>query len=509
MLKVILAFRRKSLPRQMAQPIDREDQLKVISSLIGAEAEPQISGPTFQRVNVLSGEVATQAKGASSSDAKRACDVAAAAFPTWSALGPNARRLLLLKAADILFARTEEFVEVMMAEIGATRAWAGFNVTLGIGMLREAAALTTQVRGETMPSDRPGCFAMSVRKPVGVVLGIAPWNGPLVLGVRAIAAPLACGNTVILKGSEVSPGTHGMIGQIFRDAGFPAGVVNVILNAPNDAPEVVGEMIAHPAVRRINFTGSTATGRVIARMCAEHLKPVVLELGGKAPLIVFDDADLDSAAAAAAFGAFMNSGQICMSTERIIVHASVADAFVQKLAHKAKALTAGDPRTGANPLGPLIDPKAAIAVTSLIDDAVSKGAMLHGEADHDKALMSARLVTGVTPDMRIYHEESFGPVTAVITFTEEDDAIRIANDTEFGLTAAVFTQNISRGLRVADQIDSGMCHINGPTIHDEAHMPFGGVKASGYGRFGGAAGISEFTELRWITVDTQQIHYPI
>lgn len=484
--------------------------MKVAYSIIGAESgSPQENAHTFDRVDVLTGEVATRAQGASVADAIRACEVAAEAFPAWSALGPNARRTLLLKAADALAARTDDFVATMMAEIGATRAWAGFNVHLGVGMLREAAAQTTQVRGETMPSDRPGCFAMSVRKPVGVVLGIAPWNGPLVLGVRAIATPLACGNTVILKGSEISPGTHAMIGEVFRDAGFPEGVVNVVLNAPADAADVVGAMIAHPAVRRVNFTGSTRTGRTIAKMCAEQLKPVVLELGGKAPLLVFDDADLDEAAAAAAFGAFMNSGQICMSTERLIVHEAVADDFVKRLSNKAEALAAGDPRNGNAPLGPLIDPKAADAVADLIQDAVAKGAKLHGATGHDRAIMSARFLTGVTPEMRIYHEESFGPVTTVMTFADEAEAVRIANDTEFGLTASVFTKDISRGLRVADRIDSGMCHVNGPTIHDEAHMPFGGVKSSGYGRFGGAAGIAEFTELRWITVDTQHVHYPI
>lgn len=483
--------------------------MKLVRSIIGAETEARADAAVFDRINALTGDVATRVQGANKEDARRACDAAAAAFPAWSELGPTARRMLLLKAADIMASRADEFIACMMGEIGATRAWAGFNVHLGTGMLREAAALTTQVRGETMPSDRAGCFAMSVRKPVGVVLGIAPWNGPLVLGARAIAAPLACGNTVILKGSEVSPGTHAMIGDVFRDAGFPDGVVNVILNAPADAADVVAEMIAHPAVRRVNFTGSTHTGRIIARLCAEQLKPVVLELGGKAPLIVFEDADLDEAAAAAAFGAFMNSGQICMSTERLIVHESVADAFIAKLAAKAKGLKAADPRDGTAPLGPLIDPKAATTVAALIDDAVAKGAKLYGASTHDQAIMSARFVTGITPDMRLYHEESFGPVTTVITFTDEADAIRIANDTEFGLTAAVFTQNIARGLRVADQLDTGMCHVNGPTIHDEAHMPFGGVKSSGYGRFGGVAGIAEFTELRWITVDTQHVHYPI
>lgn len=483
--------------------------MKLTRSLIGAEHASRPDCVTFDRADVMTGAVATRTEGASADEARLACDVAAAAFPAWAALGPSARRVLLLKAADALAARTDDFIATMMAEIGATRAWAGFNVHLGVGMLREAAALTTQVRGETMPSDRPGCFAMSVRKPVGVVLGIAPWNGPLVLGVRAIAAPLACGNTVILKGSEISPGTHAMIGEVFRDAGFPDGVVNVVLNAPADAAEVVGEMIRHSAVRRINFTGSTATGRIIARMCADQLKPVVLELGGKAPLVVFEDADLDEAVAAAAFGAFMNSGQICMSTERLIVHESVVEAFVTKFEQKASALVAGDPRQGTALLGPLIDPKAATAVQDMVEDALAKGAKLHGGSSHEQAIMSARFLTGVTPDMRIYHEESFGPITAVTTFRDEAEAVRIANDTEFGLTAAVFTNDISRGLRVADQLDTGMCHVNGPTIHDEAHMPFGGVKASGYGRFGGAAGIAEFTELRWITVDTQHVHYPI
>ncbi|WP_313802316.1 aldehyde dehydrogenase [Sphingobium sp.] len=465
--------------------------------------------PEFERVNILTGEVATRVRAARVEDAIRACDVASAAFPAWAALGPNARRLLLLKAADALAARADEFVATMMAEIGATAGWAGFNVHLGVGLLREAASQTTYIRGETIPSDRPGCFAMSVRKPAGVVLGMAPWNGPLILGVRAIATPLACGNTVILKGSEVSPGTHALIGEVFRDAGFPEGVVNVVLNAPTDAADIVGAMIAHPAVRRVNFTGSTHTGRIIAKTCAEHLKPIVLELGGKAPLLVFEDADLDEAVAAAAFGAFMNSGQICMSTERLIVHEAVAQDFVALLAKKAESLVASDPRNGNAPLGPVIDARAAAAVTSLIDDALSKGAKLFGQTGPNATIMSARFLTGVTPEMRIYHEESFGPITTILTFADEAEALRIANDTEFGLTSSVFTKDISRGLRVADKLDAGMCHINGPTIHDEAHMPFGGVKASGYGRFGGTAGIAEFTELRWITVDTQHLHYPI
>ncbi|MCJ9736338.1 aldehyde dehydrogenase family protein, partial [Bradyrhizobium sp. PRIMUS42] len=277
------------------------------------------------------------------SDADAAAAAAAAALPGWSALGPNARRSLLLKAADVLEAKRDAFIKIMMAEIGTTDVWSGFNVKLATGMLREAASLTTQIAGEVIPSDKPGCISMSVRQPAGVCLGIAPWNAPIILGVRAVATPLACGNTVVLKASELCPGTHRLIGDVFRDAGFPPGVVNIVTNAPAEAAAVVERLIANPAVRRINFTGSTRVGRVVAELAGRHLKPVLLELGGKAPLVVLDDADLDAAVAAVAFGAFINQGQVCMSTERVIVDEAVAASFVDKLAKKAGALPAGDP----------------------------------------------------------------------------------------------------------------------------------------------------------------------
>jgi acyl-CoA reductase-like NAD-dependent aldehyde dehydrogenase len=463
----------------------------------------------FERRNPVSGIVATRAAAANVADAQAAADSAAAAFPAWAALGPNARRALLLKAADAIEARGADFADAMAAETGATAGWAGFNVHLAASMLREAAALTTQVTGEVIPSDRPGCVALSVRQPAGVVLGIAPWNAPVILGVRAVATPLACGNTVVLKASEMCPRTHRLIGDAFRDAGFPAGVVNVVTNAPADAPAIVAALVRHKAVRRVNFTGSTKVGRIIAALCAEQLKPVLLELGGKAPLLVLDDADLDEAVAAAAFGAYMNSGQICMSTERIIVDEAIADAFVAKFAAKVATLRAGDPREGKAPLGSVVDPSAARCIAGLIEDAIGKGAVLHQAADPDGTLLSAAVLDRVTPDMAIHADESFGPVTAIIRVSGEEEAIRVANDSDYGLTSAVFTRDTARGLRVAQRIDAGMCHINGPTVHDEAQMPFGGTKASGYGRFGGKAGIAEFTELRWITIDTQPGHYPI
>jgi len=467
------------------------------------------SAATFDRLNPVTGEVATTAPAASVADANAACDAAAAAFPVWSALGPNARRALLMKAAAALEAKAPQFIEAMMGEIGATQGWAGFNLMLAAGIVREAAAMTTQISGEVIPSDKPGCIAMALREPVGVMLGIAPWNAPIILGVRAIAMPLACGNTVVLKASEQCPRTHGLIVEAFEEAGLPKGAVTLVSNAPKDAAEIVGALVDHPAVRRINFTGSTAVGKIIAVRAAGHLKPVLLELGGKAPLIVLDDADLDEAVKAAAFGAFMNSGQICMSTERIIVVDSIADAFVEKFAAKVGTMPVGDPREGKTPLGAVVDQKTVDHVKSLIADALGAGAVQVNGSDSHGVLMPAHVIDKVTPEMKLFRDESFGPVVGIVRARDEAHAIELANDTEYGLSAAVFTKDTARGLRVARQIKSGICHVNGPTVHDEAQMPFGGTKASGYGRFGGKAGIDSFTELRWITIETQPGHYPI
>lgn len=463
----------------------------------------------FTRLNPLTGLPASSALAMQTGDIADIAARAGAAFSNWSRTGPNARRALLMKAAAALEARADAFVEAMMGEIGATKGWALFNLGLAASMVREAAAITTQISGDVIPSDKPGCIAMAVREPVGVILGIAPWNAPIILGVRAIAVPLACGNCVILKASETCPRTHELIVDAFADAGFPDGVVNIVTNAPADAADIVGALIDAPEVRRINFTGSTAVGRIIAQRAAQHLKPCLLELGGKAPLIILDDADLDEAVKAAAFGAFMNQGQICMSTERIIVVDAVADAFVAAFSAKAKSMPTGDPREGTTPLGAVVDVKTVAHVNGLIDDAMAKGAKIVAGGKSDSVLMPATVIDHVSHTMSIYRDESFGPIVAVIRARDEADAIHIANDSDYGLSASVFTKDTARGLRVARQIRSGICHVNGPTVHDEAQMPFGGVGASGYGRFGGKAGIDSFTELRWITIETQPGHYPI
>jgi acyl-CoA reductase-like NAD-dependent aldehyde dehydrogenase len=473
------------------------------------DGKPRSSAAFFERIDPLSGAVATRAAAASVADANAAADSAAAAFPVWSLRGPNERRTLLLAAAEAMNARAADFVAAMMTEIGATEGWARFNLTLAVSMIREAAALTTQIAGEVIPSDKPGCVSLALREPAGVVLGIAPWNAPIILGVRAVATPLACGNTVILKGSEVCPRTHELIVQAFIDAGFTGGIVNFIANAPKDAGEIVGALIDHPAVRRINFTGSTAVGRIVAVRAAQNLKPVLLELGGKAPLLVLEDADLDEAVKAAAFGAFMNQGQICMSTERIIVVDAVSDAFAEKFRAKVLTMATADPRSGTAPLGAVVDQKTVQHVESLVADALSHGAVRATGGDSNGVLMPATVVDRVTPAMRLFREESFGPVVALCRARDETHSIALANDTDYGLSAAVFTRDAARGLRVARQIKSGICHINGPTVHDEAQMPFGGMKASGHGRFGGRAAVDAFTELRWITLETLPGRFPI
>ncbi|NEI39032.1 aldehyde dehydrogenase family protein, partial [Rhizobium leguminosarum] len=431
-----------------------------ISLLINGADRAASGGRTFDRIDPFTEKLASRAAAASLDDAAAAVDAAAAAFGAWSKTGPSQRRAILMKAADIMDSKVGEFTRLMIEETGATAPWAGFNVMLAANILREAGAMTTQISGEIIPSDKPGTLAMGVRQAAGVCLAIAPWNAPVILATRAIAMPIACGNTVVLKASEQCPGTHRLIATVLTEAGLPAGVINVLTNAPEDAPEIVTALIAHPAVKRVNFTGSTKVGKIIAETCGKYLKPALLELGGKAPLVILDDADIDGAVNAAIFGAFMHQGQICMSTERIIVDETIADQFVAKLAARASQLPAGDPR-GDVVLGSLISLDAAKKMEELIADATAKGAKLVAGGKRSGTVVEATLLDHVTSEMRVYAEESFGPVKPIIRVSGEEEAIRIANDTEYGLSSAVFSRNVQRAMAVAARIESGICHING------------------------------------------------
>ena len=477
--------------------------------LIGGEWTGASGGGTFERSDPFTGEPVTVAAAAGAADANAACDAAAAAFEAWSSTPPGERRTLLNKAADVLMERAPEIAGIMTEEVGGTFGWGMFNCDLASRMLREAAAQAYSVTGEVIPSDVPGSLAMGVRVPAGVVVGMAPWNAPVILSARAVAMPLAFGNTVVLKASEHCPRTHAAVARAIADAGVPAGAINLVTHAPQDAPEVVDALIAHPAVRRVSFTGSTRVGRIVAMKCAEHLKPCLLELGGKAPQVVLPDADLEAAADAASFGAFMNSGQICMSTEKLVADRSVADELGAKLAERAGRLTTGDPRDQGTMVGPLVNDAARERVIELIEDARGKGAEVLAGGEADGNVIAPTVLANVTPDMRIYTEESFGPVVAIVPVDGDDEAVRVANDTEYGLAAAVFGEDVDHALEIAHRIQSGICHVNSSTVHDEPQMPFGGVKASGWGRFGGTAALQEFTELRWMTVQQAPRHYPI
>jgi vanillin dehydrogenase len=465
-------------------------------------------------VSKTHGSRTTDSQGAAATanrkDARAAVVAAELAFPGWSATPPAERSRLLGRASELLIERQGDIATLVTEETGGTLGWGMFNVELAAGMLAYYAGQTdAPAEEEEIPSHVPGKRAKAVRQPVGVVVSIAPWNAPVILAVRGVAAPLAYGNTVVLKASEACPHTHAAIVDALKDAGVPSGAINLVTNDSEDAAEVVEELIAHPAVRRISFTGSTRVGRIIAETAARHLKRVLLELGGNSPLVVLADADLERAVEAANFGSFMNQGQICMSTERIVIERAVADEFAEKLAERARSLKVGDPREPDTQIGPLVNDDALKRVREHVEDAVAKGAKLVTGGKAQGLYFTPTVLMGVTPEMRVYSEESFGPVVAMVPVDGVDEAVRVANDTEYGLSAAVFSGNVDTAMDVARRLETGICHINDATVNDEPPMPFGGVKHSGWGRFGGKAALEEFTELRWITIQDRPREYPI
>jgi acyl-CoA reductase-like NAD-dependent aldehyde dehydrogenase len=475
---------------------------------IGGEWAEAAGGQKFEDRDPFTGDLVATVPAGTREDVRRAIEAAASAVPDWSQSPPAMRQRLFLKAADILESRLDEIASLLIRETGSTFGFAMFQLQFVAGLFRQVAALGYQPTGEIIPSDT-GAFAMGIRRPVGVVGAIAPWNAALILSARSIAAPTALGNTVVLKPSELSPYSGGLLwGEIFSEAGLPGGVLNIVTHAPGGAGPIGDELAENPLVRVINFTGKTETGRRVAEAAGRNLKRVVLELGGLNPLIVLADADLDYAVDAAAFGSFFHQGQICMSARRIIVEQPIADAFIERLVEKTKGLKSGDPKKHDTIIGPLITEAAVAKVKSRVDDAVAKGAKVLAGGEAEGAVYGATLLAEVPEESDFARMETFGPVAAIEVVGSAEEAVARANDTTYGLSAGIITSDPDLGLALAQQVEAGIVHVNDQPVADEPQMPFGGVKESGFGRFGGTAAITEFTELRWVTVTSGTHPFP-
>ncbi|XXH00971.1 hypothetical protein Hte_007322 [Hypoxylon texense] len=475
---------------------------------------PSSDGATFSVSNPMTGVSIYECASSTVDDYSRAIDCASLAFNSWSRASPSARRLVFLKAADILESYLHsDAPAILSSEVSATKSWIRVNILATVGILRETAGLVTHIKGEIVPADRPGTTILIEREPLGVVFAISPWNAPVNLTARAIATPLICGNTVVLKPSEFSPKSQHLVVRALHAAGLPPGCLNFLPVSPDRTPAVTEYAVKHSAVRHVNFTGSDRVGRIIAGWAATCLKRCVLELGGKAPVIILDDANLDDAVEAVVFGALANAGQICMSTERVLVHNSVAEKFKGALLRRTKSIRVGnheeDPEIS---ISGLFSAASAKRVQALLDGAVASGAkLLCGDistSGPNETIMSPHVVDAVTPAMDIFHKESFGPLICLSPFETDEEAVSLANSTDFSLCAAVFSRDVMRALDIARRVRAGSCHINGPTVYIEATLPNGGTGgSSGYGRFGGIAGVYEFTEPKIISLGKSGMRY--
>lgn len=453
---------------------------------------------TFDVTSPSTGKKIWAASSVSPQQAVEAIEAAQKAFKTWRKAKPAEIRTILLKAADIFEARKEELMGYMKDETGALDAFCGFNMMVTIENFRDVAGRAANILGVIPQTQTPGQGAFIFKEPYGVNFGIAPWNAPYILGTRAFLYAIAAGNTVVLKGSELSPKTFWAIGSVLKEAGLPDGVLSVIYHKPEDAVAVTNTIIEHPMVKKVNFTGSTGVGSIIAGKAGKELKPVLMELGGKASSLVCEDANIENAAFQCALGAFLHAGQICMATERILVNRKVLAPFAEAL--KGAVEKVYPPSADA----PVLVAKAGVEKTHrLLTDAQSKGAKsIYGDINtHDPAAYRIRpvIMTDVKKEMDLFYTESFGPSVSLIAVDSDEEAIEIANDTEYGLSGAVFTESLSRGLRIAKEIDSGAIHINSMSVHDESMLPHGGVKKSGWGRFNAQWGIEEFLKLKTVT----------
>ena len=476
---------------------------------IGGQWRGSATGETYaDRSPWDSSLVATVAAG-TGEDAREAIEVAHAAFAGWSATGPGARQEVLLRAATELASRREAALLLLARETGCGAYFGNVQVDFALSMLRQAAALPYAAYGQLIPSDLAGTQAMALRRPVGVVGAIAPWNAALILSGRAIVAPIALGNTVVLKPSEESPLAGGALwAEIFSAAGLPPGVLNVVTHAPGEAGTVGSELIANPLVRRLSFTGSTSIGRRLAEAAGSHLKRMVLQVSGHNPLIVLAGVDLDYAVDAAAYGAFVHQGEVCMCVRRILVERSIAEAFTQRLVRKVSALPMGDPRDPRTVIGPLINEWALALVTRRVAEAVQLGAHVLVGGTPAAPCYPPTVLTGVPPEAELYFDETFGPVVIVEVVGDAEDAVARANASRFGLAAGVLAGTPEHGMEIALRLQAGLVHVNDQPVNDEPQMPFGGLKDSGWGRFGVGAAVEEFCETQWVSSRTTRRTFP-
>ncbi|HKM66184.1 MAG TPA: aldehyde dehydrogenase family protein [Candidatus Acidoferrum sp.] len=436
---------------------------------------------------------------------RAAIDAADAARVEWAATPPAERERLIRRVADELVAATSEIVELLIDEAGSTMGKAHMEVAITSDDLRSIAGEARRIHGDIIPSNVPGLISMVFRRPLGVVAGIAPFNFPVILAMKKVAFALAAGNTFVLKPSEETSLVGLKLAEVFDRAGVPAGVFNVV---PGDGARMAQVLYDDPRVKLISFTGSTAVGRIIATECAKRGKKFTLEMGGKSPLIVLKDADVDYAVDTACFGLFIHQGQICMAGSRIIVEAPIYEEFLKKFAAKAQTMKVGDPRDPHTVIGPLIRSSQCPMIDKKVKDAVAGGARLLCGGRYEGNFYYPTVVADVKPDMAAFRDELFGPVAAVSKADSPEHALALANSSSYGLSSAVLTNNMQLAMRFAMELESGMVHLNGPTVHDEVVAPFGGVKDSGVGREGGRWSIEEMTEVKWVTIQMGKRQYP-
>jgi acyl-CoA reductase-like NAD-dependent aldehyde dehydrogenase/ABC-type branched-subunit amino acid transport system ATPase component len=462
-------------------------------------------GGTREVIEPATGKVLTEVGFADAEDVREAAQAAAAAQVEWANTPADQRAAVLRRAAQLLEAHADTLRPWIVRETGSIPPKADFELHMVTGILLEAAAIATQPPGMMLPSG-PKRMSFARRVPHGVVGVISPFNAPLILSSRAVAPALALGNAVVLKPDPSTPVTGGFIlARLFEAAGLPAGLLQVL---PGDA--TVGEaMITDPNIAMISFTGSTAAGKRVGELASRHLKRVTLELGGKNSTIVLDDADLDVAASSAAWGAYLHQGQICMATGTVLAQKKIARDLTERLVAKAKNLPVGDPSAGPCALGPIINGRQIERIDGIVKDAVAKGAVLRAGGTYDRLFYAPTVLENVTPDMRVYSEEVFGPVLSVLTFDTDEEAIAMANASEYGLSTGVITQSIERAMQFTAKLKTGIVHVNDQTVADEPWVPFGGRGASGNGgRHGGVANWEEFTQWQWVTIQDKATPYP-